>query len=153
MNRRPFKRDDRGIDHEVLHLTRTAHMTTGGRRFRFRALVVAGDKKGQVGVGIAQGKDVAQAIDKAKKSAEKNFITVPIVEGTIPHQVEAKYSSAVLMLKPQKKGKGLIAGGSVRTVCELAGIESISSKILSRSKSKMNISRATIEALSKLRKI
>lgn len=144
------KRDD-GINHEVLHITRTSHMTTGGRRFNFRAVVVAGDGEGRVGTAVAQGKDVGQAIRKARRLAEKNFIKIPIIDGTIPHQVEAKFSSVTLMIKPQVAGKGLIAGGPVRTVCKLAGITSVSSKIFSRTKSKMNIAQATIKALSKLR--
>ncbi len=125
-------------------------MTTGGRRFRFRAVVVAGDRQGKVGVGVAQGNDVGQAIRKGRRLAEKNAVLVPIKEGTIPHEVEAKFSSAKLMLRPQRRGKGLIAGGPVRTVCRLAGIENVSSKIFSRTKSKMNIAQATIKALSKL---
>ncbi len=145
-------RGKKGFDYEVLHLTRTAHMTTGGRRFRFRAVVAAGDRKGKVGVGVAQGNDVSQAIRKSRRLAEKHAITVPMKEGTIPYPVEAKFSSVELMLRPQRRGKGLIAGGPVRTVCRLAGIESISSKILSRTKSKMNIAQAVIKALSKLEK-
>lgn len=144
-------RENKGFDHEVLHITRTSHMTTGGRRFRFRAVVVAGDRKGKVGVGTAQGKDVGQAIGKAKRLAEKNVVAVPIEEGTIPYEAEAEYSSAHVLLRPQRKGKGLIAGGPVRSVCRLAGIENISSKIISRTKSKMNISQATIKALRKMK--
>lgn len=145
------RRKKSNSDHEVLDITRASHMTTGGRRFNFRAVVVAGDGEGQVGAGVAQGKDVGQAIRKAHRLAEKQFIKVPIIDGTIPHQVEAKFGSAVLMLKPQAEGKGLIAGGPVRTVCRLVGIKSISSKIFSRTKSKMNIAQAAIKALSKLR--
>lgn len=144
-------RKESGFDHEVLHITRTSHMTTGGRRFRFRAVVVAGNRKGKVGVGIAQGQDVGQAINKAKRLAQKRAVEVPIEKGSIPYEVKAKYSSAKVLLKPQTKGKGLIAGGPVRTVCRLAGIENISSKIISRTKSKMNISQATIKALRKLK--
>lgn len=113
---------------------------------------MVGDKKGKVGVAIAQGQDVGQSIGKAKRKAEKKMIEVPIKEGTIPHEVEAKFSSAKLMLRPQAKGKGLIAGGPVRTVCSLAGIKNISSKVFSRTKSKMNIAEATIKALKKLKK-
>ncbi len=149
--RRKIKPRDE-FDHKLLHLTRVAHMTAGGRRFRFRAVVVLGDKKGRVGMGNAKGKDVAQAVDKAKKIAEKNLILVPILNETIPHQVEAKFSSVRVLLKPQIKGKGLIAGGPVRTVCYLAGIKNISSKLLSRTKSKMNIAMATICALKKFKK-
>lgn len=139
------------FDSKLLHLTRVAHMKAGGRRFRFRAVVVVGDGKGRVGLGIAKGKDVAQAIEKAKKSGKKKLITIPILKDTIPYQVEAKFSSVRLILKPQATGKGLLAGGPVRVVCQLAGIKNISSKILSRTKSKMNIATATIKALSKFR--
>lgn len=144
-----YKKED--LDYQVLHLTRVAHMTKGGRRFRFRAVVIGGDRKGRVGLGVAQGNDVSQAITKAKKVAKKKLIFVPILEGTISHQTEAKFSSARLLLRPQRKGKGLIAGGPVRTVCLLAGIKNISSKVLSRTKSKMNIAQATIDALARLK--
>lgn len=139
------------FDSKLMDLTRTAHMTAGGRRFRFRAVMVAGDKQGRVGVGVAKGIDVTQAIDKATKAAKKQSILVPIKENTIPHQVEAKYSSARVVLKSQRKGRGLVAGGTVRIICELAGIQDVSSKVLSRSKNKLNIARATIKALAKLR--
>jgi len=140
------------FEQEVLHKTRTARMTSGGRRFRFRAVVIVGNKKGEVGVGIAQGRDVGQAISKAQKSAKKKTIFVPTKSGTIPHEVEAKFSSARVLLKPQRKGKGLIAGGAVRTICRLAGVKDISSKVLGRTKNKMNIANATIKALSKLKR-
>lgn len=145
--------DEDKLKSEVLHITRTARMTTAGRRFRFRAVVVVGDQQGKVGVGIAQGNDVRQAINKAKKQGEKKMITVPIKNKTIAYGVEAKSCSAYLMLKPQRQGKGLIAGGPVRTVCRLAGIENISSKVFSRTKSKMNIANATIKALKKLKPV
>ncbi len=145
-----FEKKDE-FDSKLLHLTRVAHMKAGGRRFRFRAVVVVGDGKGRVGLGVAKGKDVAQAIEKANRLGKKKLITVPILKDTIPHQVEAKFSSAKLILKPQVRGKGLLAGGSVRTVCQLAGIKNISSKLLSRTKNKMNIAMATMTALSKLK--
>jgi len=145
--------DEDKLKSEVLHITRTARMTTAGRRFRFRAVVVVGDKQGKVGVGIAQGNDVRQAINKAKKQGEKKMITVPIKNKTIAYGVEAKSCSAHLMLKPQRQGKGLIAGGPVRTICRLAGIENISSKVFSRTKSKMNIANATIKALKQLKPV
>jgi len=137
--------------HKLLHLTRVAHMKAGGRRFKFRAAVVVGDEKGRVGLAVAKGKDVSQAVEKAKRLARKKMILVPITKDTIPHQVEAKFSSVKLILKPQAKGKGLMAGGPIRTVCNLAGIKNISSKLLSRTKSKMNVAMATIKALKKLK--
>jgi small subunit ribosomal protein S5 len=94
---------------------------------------------------------LAQAIEKATSRAKKNMISIAIVEGTIPHQVEAKMGSAVILLKPQRKGRGLVAGGAVRTICDLAGIKNVSSKILSGSKNKLNNARATMEALRKLK--
>lgn len=145
------KEVEQRIEHKLLHLSRVAHMKAGGRRFRFRAVVVVGDKNGKVGLAVAKGKDVGQALEKAKRLAQRNMIMVPIRNDTIPHQIETKFGSIKIILKPQIKGKGLIAGGPVRTVCRLAGIKNISSKVISRSKSKMNIAMATIKALQKLR--
>ena len=139
------------FESKLLDLTRLAHMKAGGRRFRFRALVIVGNKAGQVGIGVGKGRDVAKAIQKATRLAKKNLITVPISEHTIPYQVEAKFSTAKVLLKPQKRGRGLVAGGTVRVICELSGIKDISSKLLSRTKNKLNIAKATMKALSKLR--
>lgn len=145
------EKKEKEFESKLLHLSRVARMTAGGRRFRFRAVVVLGDKQGQVGVGVAKGSDVPQAIEKAKTRAEKNLITVPTVNETIPHQVEAKFGAAKVLLKPQKKGRGLVAGGTVRTICHLAGIKNVSSKILGRTKNKLSNARATIKALKKLK--
>ena len=136
---------------KMLDLARVTRVTGGGKRMSFRAVVVAGDKKGRVGIGIDKGKDVSQAIDKATRRAKKDLVNVIIIDGTIPHEVEAKSGPAVILLKPQMKGRGLVAGGAVRTICDLAGIKNISSKILSGSKNKLNNARATIEALKKLK--
>ncbi len=136
---------------KLLDLARVTRVTGGGKRMRFRALVIAGDKKGKIGIGIDKGKDVSQSIEKATVRAKKNCINIVIVDGSIPHQVEAKVGSAVILLKPQRKGRGLVAGGAVRAICELAGIKNVSSKILSGSKNKLNNARATIEALKKLK--
>jgi small subunit ribosomal protein S5 len=136
---------------KLLDLARVTRVTGGGKRMSFRAVVVAGDKKGKVGIGINKGKDVSQAIEKATRHAKKELVSVIIVDGTIPHEVQAKYGPAVILLKPQKKGRGLVAGGAVRTICDLAGIKNISSKILSGSKNKLNNARATMEALKKLK--
>ena len=145
------KQTEEEFESKLLHLSRVERMTAGGRRLRFRAVVVVGNKKGKVGVGVAKGLDVAQAIEKALRKAKKNLIEVPIVKGTIPHEVEAKFGAARVLLKPQKKGLGLVAGGVVRTICNLAGIESISSKLLSKSRNKLNNARATLKALQMLK--
>jgi small subunit ribosomal protein S5 len=158
-NRRPgFGRAGFGKDRpkdefetKLLDLARVTRVTGGGKRMSFRAVVVAGDKKGKVGIGIDKGKDVSQAIEKATRRAKKNLVSVVIVDATIPHEVEAKSGPARILLKPQKKGRGLVAGGAVRMICDLAGIKNISSKILSGSKNKLNNARATMEALKKLK--
>jgi len=139
------------FESRLLDLTRLAHMKAGGRRFRFRAVMIIGNRNGQVGVGVAKGRDVGQSIQKATRLAKKNMIFVPIINQTIPHQVEAKFSTAKVLLKPQRKGRGLVAGGVVRVICELAGIKDISSKFLSRTKNKLNVARATIKALKNLK--
>ena len=143
------KRDD--FESKLLDLARVTRVTAGGRRIRFRAGVVVGDKKNQVGFGIAKGLDVAQAVEKATRAAKKNLIKVPIEEETIPHQVEAKFGAAKVMLKPQRKGRGLVAGGTVRLICALAGIKNISSKMLGKTSNKINNAKATIKALKKLK--
>jgi len=148
--RKPFEKKDE-FDSKLLDLTRVMRMTSGGRRFRFRAGVVVGDKKGKIGFGVAKGADVAQAVEKATRVAKRNIILVPTVNETIPHQVEAKYGAAEVMLKPQAKGRGLVAGGTVRTICSLAGIRNISSKKIGRTSNKINNAKATISALKKLK--
>jgi len=138
-------------ENKLLDLARVSRVTAGGRRFSFRAVVVYGNKKGRVGVGVAKGKDVARGIEKAINDAKKHMIQIPIVDGTIPHMVESKYASVRLFLKPLRKGRGVIAGGPVRMVCIFGGIENISGQLLSRTKNKLNIARATIKALEQLK--
>ena len=139
-------------ENEVLNISRVERMTSGGRRLRFRTLIVVGDRKGKVGVGSAKGHDVQQAIEKATKKAQKSIVKVPLSStGTIPHEVKAKFGAAVVLLKPQTEGRGLVAGGTVRTICHLAGIENISGKILGNTRSKMNNAKATIKALEMLK--
>jgi len=147
--RRFEKRDE--FDSKLLDLARVTRVTKGGRRLRFRAGVVVGDKKGKVGFGISKGADVAQAIEKATRLAKRNIIAVPIVEETIPHPVEAKFGAAKIILKPQAKGRGLVAGGTARVICSLAGIKNISSKKLGRTSNKINNAKAVIKALKQLR--
>ncbi len=139
------------FESKVLDLARVAHTRAGGRKIGFRAVIIVGDKKGRVGLGVAKGKDVALAIEKATRTAKKNIITVSIITDSIPHEVWAKFGAAKVLLKPQKRGRGLVAGGTVRVICALAGIKNISSKILSRTGNKLNNARATIKALEKLK--
>lgn len=149
-NRRK-KQDE--FDSKLVDLARVVRVTAGGRRFRFRATIVIGDKKGKVGVGVAKGKDVKEAIEKAIVKAKKSLIELSLQKGTIPFEVEIKYQSAKILLKPQKRGKGIIAGGVIRTICELVGIKNITTKLLSRTNNKINIARATILALQELKTI
>jgi len=139
------------FESKLLDLARVVHVRAGGKKLRFRAVVVTGNRAGKVGVGVATGLDVAQALEKATFQSKRNMIEVPIVEETIPHEVYAKFSTAKVMLKPQRKGRGLVAGGTVRIICQLAGIKNISSKLLGRTGNKINNARATIEALKKLK--
>jgi small subunit ribosomal protein S5 len=149
--KRIFEKKQEEFESKLLDLARVTRVTAGGRRFRFRAGVVIGDKKGRVGFGVAKGKDVAQAVEKATRVAKKNLITVPTTEETILHPVEAKFGAARVILKPQRKGRGLVAGGTVRVICTLAGIKNISSKIVGKTGNKINNAKATILALSKLK--
>ena len=139
------------FESKLLDIARVTRMTAGGRRLRFRALIVVGNKKGKVGIGVAKGKDVAQAIEKATRLAKKNLIEVPIEDGTILYEVVSKFGAAKVLLRPQRKTRGLVAGGTVRVICDLVGIKNISSKILGKTGNKLNNAKATIEALEKLK--
>ena len=145
------RKEEKEFDSKLLDLARVERMRAGGRRLRFRAVMVIGNKKGKVGLGVAKGLDVAQAIEKATRTAEKNLIEIPILEGSIPHEVSSKFGAAKILLKPQRKGRGLMAGGTVRVICNLAGIKNISSKVLGRTSNKLNNAKATIKALRKLK--
>ena len=149
-SRRRFEKKD-DFDSKLLDLARVTRVTAGGRRLRFRAGVVVGDKKGQVGFGVSKGSDVAQAIEKAVRRAKKDLMRVPIVNNTIAYPVQAKFGAAKVILKPQSEGRGLVAGGTVRVICSLAGIKNISSKKLGRTSNKINNAKATISALKKLK--
>ena len=138
--------EEKQFDERVVHIDRVARVVKGGRRFRFRALVVVGDRKNRVGIGIAKGADVTAAVTKATEVAKKHFIAVPVKNGTVPHEAEAKVSGARILIKPASKGTGLIAGGVVRTVLEVAGIHNALSKSLG-STNKANTAYATIAAL------
>ncbi|MDP2855695.1 MAG: 30S ribosomal protein S5 [bacterium] len=152
MNRSNYpKKEENGFDEKLLDLRRVTRVMAGGKRFSFRATVVIGNRQGKVGVGVAKGKDVAQSIQKAKRVAEKSLVTVSVIKGTIPHEVRAKYCASEIILKPGKEGHGLVAGGPVRVVCDLAGIKNLSAKILGRTQNKLNNARATLEALKKMK--
>lgn len=133
----------------VINVDRVARVVKGGRRFRFKALVVVGNNKGKVGVGVAKGADVQAAVSKATDVAKKNLITVPIENETIPHDVEVKVSGARVLIKPAAPGTGIIAGGVVRQIIGVTGIHNMLSKSLG-STNKVNIAYATIEALKSL---
>ncbi|HBI26081.1 TPA: 30S ribosomal protein S5 [Candidatus Wolfebacteria bacterium] len=136
---------------KILDLRRVTRVVAGGKRMSFRATVVIGNEKGQVGIGVGKGLDVAQAVDKGKLKAKKNLITIPLKGRSIPHEVLAKYSAAQVVIKPAKLGHGLKAGGSVRDVLLLAGIKDATSKTLGTTKNKLTNGMATIEALKKLK--
>ena len=139
------------FEERVVSVDRISRTVAGGRRIRFRALVVVGNKDGQVGVGLAKSSEVASAAAKASKRAKKNLITVPIIKDTIPHVIIGNYGSAQVMLKPAPAGTSVIAGGPVRAVVELAGIRNVTSKILGGTSNKLNNVMATYTALKNLR--
>lgn len=140
-------------DQKLLDVARVVRVMAGGRRFRFRAVVVIGNKKGKVGVGVSKGQDVSIAVEKAVANAHKDLIKISLIDGTIPHTIEAKFGSSRVLLKPGMKGRGVVAGGAIRVICNLAGIENLSGKILGKTKNKLNNARATIEALKKLKPV
>ena len=135
-----------------LEIARVTRVTKGGKRMRFRALSVIGNRKGRVGFGLAKGVDVAGATSKATTQARKALLTVPLTNETIPHAVEAKFAAAKVLLKPAPKGTGVKAGGAVRLVLELAGVPNVTSKILG-SKNKINNVKATFLALRRLKSV
>lgn len=138
---------------QLLEISRTARVTAGGKHMSFRATIVVGDRKGKVGFGVAKGKDVQEAVERATVRAKKDMFEVPIKDGTIPFDIETKYCSARVLLRNQRQGRGIIAGGTVRVICELAGINNITGKLLSKTRNKINTARATILALKKIKAI
>lgn len=148
-NKRKGGRKDREFDQILVEVARVARVMKGGRRFGFRATVVIGDRKSKVAMGIAKGSDVTIAVNKAVRQAKRNFVQVPIVNGTIPHEITIKAGGAKVFLKPARPGTGIIAGGGVRAVAELSGIKDLLSKTLGSS-SKINNVRATLEAFKAL---
>jgi small subunit ribosomal protein S5 len=160
MNRRPRRGGPREqkervkpeFDTKIISIRRVTRVASGGRRFSFSVALVAGDRKGRVGVGLGKAGDTSLAIDKATRDAKKNMIRVAHTSAmSIPHPVEAKYSSARIEIMPAK-GRGIVAGSAVRNVVELAGLKDIVAKIRSGSKNKLNIARGAIQALSSITK-
>ncbi|HEX5456322.1 MAG TPA: 30S ribosomal protein S5 [Candidatus Saccharimonadales bacterium] len=138
--------EEKQFEERVLNIDRVARVVKGGRRFRFRALVVVGDKKGRLGVAIAKGADVTTAVSKAVEAAKKDMTSLSLYNGTLPHEVQAKVGGADILIKPAGPGTGLIAGGVVRTLLEVGGVHNALSKSLGSS-NKVNSAYATLKAL------
>jgi small subunit ribosomal protein S5 len=136
----------------MIDIRRVARVTAGGKRFGFRVAVIAGNRKGEVGVGVAKSADTSSAIEKAFRFAKKHSIKINLTKNfSISSETDASFSGTKIILKPAPGGRGLVAGSSLRTILDLAGVKNATAKILSRSKNKVNIARATIEALKKLK--
>ena len=151
MERKP-RRDQKEFEEQVVAINRVTKVVKGGRRFRFAALVVVGDRKGRVGIGTGKANEVPDAIKKAIEDAKKNVFTVPIVGTTIPHDIVGNYGAGSVFMRPATEGTGVIAGGAVRAVVELAGVEDIVSKCVG-SRTPINVIHATMEALKQLKTI
>ncbi|MEI6378669.1 MAG: 30S ribosomal protein S5 [Candidatus Falkowbacteria bacterium] len=153
--RRPARRDaqrptEDEFDQKIVDLARVTRVMAGGKRMRFRACVAIGNHSGKVGVGLAKGVDVTAAITKAVNQAKKSMLTVPIANGSIPHQVDHKFGAAHIIIKPASVGKGIICGGVIRIIAELAGIHNMTGKILGTGNNVAN-AKCTMEALAELR--
>lgn len=152
MRKRKGKKLKPEFDQKLLDLARVTRVVRGGRRFRFRATLAIGNRKGKVAIGIGKGADVSDAISKAFNKAKKNLVEIKLKDGTIPHKITSKFKSAKVLLRPTKKGHGIVVGGAVRQIVELAGIKHLSAKILGKG-SKVNNAIAALNALTKFKNI
>lgn len=146
----PRHGEESEFEDKVIHINRCAKVVKGGRRFSFAAIVVVGDKKGQVGIGLGKAGEVPEAIKKAGKQAKKNLMKVPLEGNTIPHEVKGRFGASQVLMKPAPEGTGIIASSSVRAILEVAGIKNILTKSLRRD-NPHNVVRATLEGLKALR--
>ena len=152
MNRQLIDASKLDLKEQVININRVTKVVKGGRNFRFAALVVVGDRNGHVGIGTGKAMEVPEAIRKAVEDAKKNLITVPIVGTSVPHRIQGRYGAGNVLIMPAKEGTGVIAGGPVRDVLELAGLKDVRSKSLGTNNAR-NVVNATMQGLASLRKI
>ena len=145
------QKNSKELEQKIVQIDRVARVTAGGKRLQFRVCVVVGDKKGKVGMGVAKASEIPSAVEKAVRWAKKRLISVPIINDTIPHLIKTKFGAAEILLKPAPPGTGVIAGGVIRTVAELAGIKNLVGKIL-RSENKINNLKAVFLAFQRLKR-
>ncbi len=148
--KKPLPREVKEFEEAVIEMSRVTRVVKGGRRMRFRATVVIGDKRGRVGYGVGKAAEVQQAISKAVSKAKKRLIRVPLYNGTIPHLAQVKFKSSKILIKPAGDGTGIIAGGAMRQILDLAGVKNVLGKSLG-STNRINTAKATYNALVKLR--
>ena len=148
---RPERQQDE-FEQKIVDLARVTRVMAGGKRMRFRACVVIGNRKGKIGLGLDKGADVTIAVNKAVNQAKKNLVDVPMVNETIPHEIYYKYGAGRILLKPARKGKGVIAGGAARSILELSGIHNISCKNLGTSNN-VTVAKTTVAALENIKRV